>query len=287
MMSQPFLSKTLRLYDDEYASQQFRIQPESGRAHIHYANGGAPIEISKLTVEALEVHPELLRLEFQAVSEESRAVNAELAIAASLQSEATRASDEEFRIESEFQAESVRVAAREIFDASGLASEVAQRQSDVAGLTSTIASETLARSSADATHSQTLSDNKTRAISEEARIEQKFDGKISDLEQKNASQDATVVALETSTTGRMNHLQTSISNDAASFQSQMDSEVAQRQADSAALGLRVDNVLANTDPASLDSLAEIVSKFTTDGVTYADRLTNIESVLAALVNQFS
>lgn len=49
-----------------------------------------------------------------------------------------------------------------------------------------------------------------------------------------------------------------------------------------ALNSRIDFVVSNSTPASLDSLAEIVAKFNADGLTYADRLTQIEGVLARL-----
>ena len=52
-----------------------------------------------------------------------------------------------------------------------------------------------------------------------------------------------------------------------------------------ALNSRIDFVVSNTTPASLDSLAEIVAKFNADGLTYADRLTQIEGVLARLTAQ--
>ena len=48
---------------------------------------------------------------------------------------------------------------------------------------------------------------------------------------------------------------------------------------------RINSVLSNIDPASLDSLSEIVSKFNEDGVDYASRLTALEAVIAALVEQ--
>jgi len=51
------------------------------------------------------------------------------------------------------------------------------------------------------------------------------------------------------------------------------------------LSARIDFVLHNTSAPALDSLSEIVSKFSTDGQGYADRLTYLEGVIQALLNR--
>jgi len=51
------------------------------------------------------------------------------------------------------------------------------------------------------------------------------------------------------------------------------------------LSARIDFVLSNTSAPALDSLSEIVAKFSTDGVGYADRLTYLEGIVMALVNR--
>lgn len=48
---------------------------------------------------------------------------------------------------------------------------------------------------------------------------------------------------------------------------------------------RIDFLTANTDPAALDSLAEVVANFNVNGASYASRLTFLEGVVAALVNK--
>ena len=48
---------------------------------------------------------------------------------------------------------------------------------------------------------------------------------------------------------------------------------------------RVDFIVSNTNPSALDSLSEIVSHFSTNGQSYADRLTYLENVIIALVNR--
>ena len=48
---------------------------------------------------------------------------------------------------------------------------------------------------------------------------------------------------------------------------------------------RIDFLTANTDPAALDSLTEIVANFNVNGASYASRLTYLEGVIASLVNK--
>lgn len=48
---------------------------------------------------------------------------------------------------------------------------------------------------------------------------------------------------------------------------------------------RVEFIASNADPAALDSLSEIVSHFSTNGQSYADRLTYLENVIESLVNK--
>jgi len=47
---------------------------------------------------------------------------------------------------------------------------------------------------------------------------------------------------------------------------------------------RIDFIVSNTNPTAIDSLSEIVAQFSQNGVGYADRLTYLEGVVAALVN---
>lgn len=51
------------------------------------------------------------------------------------------------------------------------------------------------------------------------------------------------------------------------------------------LDLRIDFITSNANPSAIDSLSEIVAQFSTNGQGYADRLTYLEGVVAALVNK--
>jgi hypothetical protein len=51
------------------------------------------------------------------------------------------------------------------------------------------------------------------------------------------------------------------------------------------LSARIDFLTHNTSPVALDSLSELLQKFTQDGQTYQDRLTYLEGIVMALVNR--
>jgi hypothetical protein len=68
------------------------------------------------------------------------------------------------------------------------------------------------------------------------------------------------------------------------LQTQLDAEKKARQDADIKLGTRIDYITSNTDKTALDSLSEIATKFSADGLTYADRLTYLEGVVARLTN---
>ena len=62
-------------------------------------------------------------------------------------------------------------------------------------------------------------------------------------------------------------------------------ESAERKSEIARVDGRIDFIQANTDPAAIDSLTEIVNNFNVNGASYASRLTWLEEVVANLVNK--
>lgn len=65
----------------------------------------------------------------------------------------------------------------------------------------------------------------------------------------------------------------------------LNAEIARALDKEAKLDARIDFITSNTNPAAIDSLSEIVAQFSTNGQGYADRLTYLEGVVAALVNK--
>jgi hypothetical protein len=68
-------------------------------------------------------------------------------------------------------------------------------------------------------------------------------------------------------------------------QANVDAEAKSRVSEIKRLDGRIDFITSNADGAAIDSLAEIVSQFSTNGQTYANRLTYLEGIVAALVNK--
>ena len=71
----------------------------------------------------------------------------------------------------------------------------------------------------------------------------------------------------------------------AVIQANLDAEAKSRSDEVKRLDSRIDFITSNADGAAIDSLSEIVSQFSTNGQTYANRLTYLEGIVAALVNK--
>jgi hypothetical protein len=68
-------------------------------------------------------------------------------------------------------------------------------------------------------------------------------------------------------------------------QANIDDEAKARADADTKLSDRIDFIVSNTNPSAIDSLSEIVAQFSQNGAGYADRLTYLEGVVAALVNK--
>lgn len=69
------------------------------------------------------------------------------------------------------------------------------------------------------------------------------------------------------------------------FSSDLAFESGERKSEIKRVDDRVSFLTANTDPAALDSLAEVVANFNVNGASYASRLSWLENVVAQLVNK--
>jgi uncharacterized protein YdgA (DUF945 family) len=126
-----------------------------------------------------------------------------------------------------------------------------------------------------------------RAQGEESRIEQRLDVYIYDNDAKVNAGDAKHDAYEVYANDRMLALENKSTSDGDSNSANLQSEIDTRVSEVARLDGRIDFVVNNVDGSALDSLSEIVNKFSSDGLTYENRLSNIESVLQQLVEQLS
>jgi len=119
-----------------------------------------------------------------------------------------------------------------------------------------IAAETKAREEADAKLTTAVSDEKQRAELAEYGLNNDIQGEIGNRGAAVSAVSAAVVA---------------------------EAKLAREK--EALLDARIDFITHNTNPAAIDSLSEIVAQFSTNGQGYAQRLTYLEGVIAALVNQ--
>ena len=284
---QSYKSRVLNLYNAQNEGDQFRIEPSNTKVTLNYNAGGKPVDFLYLTVQDVDVHAKMFENASAIDAESSRAQASENSLAADLESESGRAAGVESSIQSELNAEKTRVSAQEVFEAQELANEVATRLADDLALGSRITNETNARTAADSKHTTDIANESTRASDEESRIEQRFDTYLYDNDVKVNAGDAKHDAYETYANARMESIESKSTSDGTSNSADVAAEAKTRGDEVIRLDGRIDSVLSNIDPASLDSLSEIVGKFNSDGLTYADRLTALEAVIAELVEQLN
>ena len=119
---------------------------------------------------------------------------------------------------------------------------------------------------AEVVNANAIAAEQKRASDEEVRIEAKLDGIKAADEQRFGAIELSVSDLESK---HVNELAQEVNDRTIAFNN---------------LQSQINNVLSNSDPASLDSLSEIVAKFNADGSTYASRLNTIEAQLQYLLD---
>ena len=281
-----YKSKVLNLYSQDEV-HQFRIVPTEDDVSMSYDGGALPVEFPLLNTQGVNVHTKMFDNSTAIGAESSRALNAEVDIANDLEAESERAAGVESGIQSELTTEKARVSGQEEYEAQQLANEVATRLAEDLALGSRITNETNARSAADSKHTTDITAEITRAGDEESRIEQRLDTYIYDNDVKVNAGDNAFSAYENYANARMDTIEAKSTSDGDANGVDLAAEAKTRADEVFRLDGRIDSVLSNIDPASLDSLSEIVGKFNADGLTYANRLTALESVIASLVEQLN
>ena len=283
---QSYKSKVLNLYSPDEA-HHFRIVPSDVDVQITHDGGVLPISFPLLYTQGVDVHEKMFQNAEGIASESLRAINAESAIQSNLSDEIARAQYAESETQAALDAEIARLSNQEAFEAGELAAEVANRVAGDNVLQNALNNETKARTAADTQHTTDISNESLRATSEEQRIEAKFDAYKSSNDVKVDAGDAKHYAYELYANQRMTDIENKSTSDGTANSDALATESKTRADEVSRLDGRIDNVISNIDPAALDSLSEIVNKFTNDGVYYADRLTALEAVVAALVEQLN
>lgn len=164
---------------------------------------------------------------------------------------------------------------------SQIAVEISARQTDSFNLDNKISIEASSRSAADAVHTSAIAsansaisaevaERKSEIVRVDARILQEIQTRGDSV--YNEAQLRT--AADTALNARCDDLVASVAT-----------EHSQRVAEVVRLDGRLDFIQANTDPAAIDSLTEIINNFSNNGASYASRLTWLESVVQQLLNK--
>lgn len=283
-----FKSKVLNLYSvDE--TKHFRVEPTDDKVEIAYKDANLvdmPVNFPVLRANGVNVFDKLESNKTDIDDEAARAIAKENQVEADLATESTRAENKENEIKAELDAEKTRLTAQEALEATALADEILARETQGINLQTAIDNEALTRSSADSAHTQQIVDETDRATAEEARIESALNSyevannqRVLDLEIKHDDYVAeNDVKVQDNTDAHNAYV---LANDA-----RLDQEIADRTS-------AIDNVqsqitaMLDGSPEHLDQLAEIVNRFDQSGATYDSRLSDLESVVASLVEQLS
>ena len=277
-----YKSKELNLYHDEGYKLQVRQNPSSTEAGPCFSfkttnldgNGDWGVLINNLKVDTMfgvrgvgsmigmhEYHINNLNVNLPA--EVLRATNAETVLQQNINAEAaTRASNDATH-------------------SASIAAEISDRQTGDYQLDVKINNE-ISRAQA----SELVLTNHTAQIDLDVKAEVAArvaaDSKLNDT---LVSESAARIAADFKFSADLSAESASRSSADALLTTSLSNESNQRKDDVKRLDGRIDFITHNTDPAALDSLSEIVSNFSTNGASYASRLTWLEGIVQELVNR--
>lgn len=198
-----------------------------------------------------------------------------------LPAEVVRATAAEASLQANINAEAAARLAQDNLHSASIAQEISDRQTGVYQLDAKLTSE-VARAQA----AELVLTNRDAQIDLDVKAEAKLradaDTKINDAvsaEVKNRGDADFKLTTDLASEVKLRaDADTKLSGDLA-FES------AERKSEIKRVDDRVSFLTANTDPAALDSLAEVVANFNVNGASYASRLTYLEGVIAELVNK--
>ena len=295
-MSSDYKSHILNLYSDESTDQKhFQLQPLGDKLSVSYKYGaGATLTNVPIHMDLLELQDGVssvnvvskMNLNAQAVVDENvRARGIEAGLQSGLDSEIARAGGVEAQLQSDLDAEELARQQADTNFSNSLAQEVSDRQGADTTLTNNLTFEVNRSTAAEGVLTTNLNAEITLARSEESRIEGLHTAYVSSNDTKLDAQILKEGNYETSNDAKVDGVIADLAQEVSDRSSAVSAEQTARVASIANLQSQIDFVISNTDPAALDSLTEIVARFTADGLTYASRLDSIESTLQALVNQ--
>jgi hypothetical protein len=198
-----------------------------------------------------------------------------------LPAEVVRATAAEASLQANINAEAAARLAQDNTHTAQIAQEVSDRVTAVFQLQSSLTSESSTRAAADLVLTNGLAQTNID-LATESKAARAAEAKIaSDLSTESKSrsdEDAKINGLLSNESKARADADTKISGDLAALSAAVGVDVKR-------LDGRIDFITANTNPAALDSLSEIVSNFNVNGAGSASRLTYLEGVIAELVNK--
>ena len=149
------------------------------------------------------------------------------------------------------------------------ATGVADNAADIAQLQTDLAAESVARTSADTSNFNAITAEVNARVAAVQGVQDAVDAEASTA---RAAESANASAISSEESARI---------------AAVAAEAARAQAAEAALGVRIDNVLSNVDPAAQDSLAELLAAYTAADSSLGDSITAALARITTLEQQFA
>ena len=268
--------------------KHFRVVPSDDKVQIAYKDANLvdmPVNFPVLHADGVNVFDKLESNKTDIDDEQSRSIAKENQIEADLATESSRAEAKEDEIKAELDSEKTRLAAQEGLEADALANEVLARETQGINLQTAIDNESNTRASADTAHTQAIINETDRSVAEEQRIEGLVNTYVFNNDQRVL--DAEIKQADYESFNDVKVQDNTDAHDALALKQQADhdAEVADRTSAVANVQSQITAMLDGS-PEHLDQLAEIVQNLMSqNGSDYETRLTNIETLLADLVEQ--
>lgn len=198
-----------------------------------------------------------------------------------LPAEVVRATNAEASLQANINAEAAARLAQDNTHSASIAQEISDRQSGDYQLDVKVSNEVVRAQAAELVLTNNLAQTNLN-VTAEAKARADADSKINDAVsaevKARGDADFKISADLAAESKARSDADIKLSGDVAAESSERKSEVKR-------IDGRIDFLTANTDPAALDSLAEVVANFNVNGASYASRLTYLEGVIASLVNK--
>jgi len=216
--------------------------------------------------------------------------------ATAVTTENTRALAAEGKVATDLATEKKRAEDSEVILTNAVAAESAARVGAVSGLDTRLTSELNARVAADEIHSTDIATNATNIATNVTAISDELSratGAESTLQANINSLGTTVFNLQESTSSALSDevsaINNSISSEAKTAADASSAEKTRAETAEAGLQSQISSLLSNTDAVALNSLAELVADYSTNGNTVTTslnaalvRITQLEATIIAL-----